>query len=207
MSTHGILLMGLLAVLAAASGCFSLDKAYPEKDYFMLDGRPSLSGAPAGEAPVLMVDDMNVAPPYRGAGFVYRLEDLRYESDFYNEFFVPPDSLFTRAVIEWLDAGRLFAHVGDRSEFGVGRYHLSGGVTELYGDYRDREKPVAVLEMKFLVGDETTGRERILMKKTYGRAIPLAAETAGALAKGWSRAFREIMTELEEDLGGIAWGK
>ncbi|EEF57775.1 conserved hypothetical protein, partial [Pedosphaera parvula Ellin514] len=71
----------------------------------------------------------------------------------------------------------------------------------LYGDFRDRVHPLAVLEMRFLVFKKA-GRNRgdVVFQKTYFRRIPLKARTAAATVAGWNEALQEIMKEFTADL-------
>ena len=38
---------------------------------------------------------INVAAPFRGRQLVYRAAELRYETDYYQEFLIPPATMLT----------------------------------------------------------------------------------------------------------------
>ncbi len=87
-----IVVFGLFSVMI---GCVNLEKSYPEKRYFIMDASRGEDISSSDTDAALTVRRFRVSPKYEGKGLVYRLDDLSYESDFYNEFFIPPASMFT----------------------------------------------------------------------------------------------------------------
>ena len=80
------------------AGCVNLEKGYPEKHYFVLDASRDEDISSPDTGKVLTVRRFRVSPKYEGKGLVYRLEELSFESDFYNEFFISPVSMFTEEI-------------------------------------------------------------------------------------------------------------
>jgi cholesterol transport system auxiliary component len=109
MESSCVRLLPLAALLAA--GCVSLSKAYPEKRRFALEAprRAETSGEPSRGT--LRVYSLRVGPLHAGSELVVRTGEFEYESDFYNEWFVPPGAMLTRALEDWLDGGRVFDDV------------------------------------------------------------------------------------------------
>ena len=66
---------------------------------------------------VLTVRRIRVTPKYEGKGLVYRLSELSYESDFYNEFFISPVSMFTEEIRKQLSESGLFKIVVDNVQY------------------------------------------------------------------------------------------
>ena len=95
-----------LTVAAAASGCVDLKKTYPEKRSFVLDVGAPPQEAPSKGALVLKINKFRVSPLFAGRAMVYRIADLQYESDFYDEWFVAPAALITQQAQRWLSASR-----------------------------------------------------------------------------------------------------
>ena len=62
---------------------------------------------------VLAIRPLRVSPSYAGSEFVYRTGDVSLESDFYNEFFIPPGRLVSEEVRRWFEASGLFEMVVD----------------------------------------------------------------------------------------------
>ena len=91
----------------------------------------------------LEVRPVRVSPAYQGTGFVYRREELRYETDYYNEFFTSPGAMVTQEVREWLTDSGLFSLVLDNPsdlqtaylvEGDYLRMGLSGAAVIAFGD-------------------------------------------------------------------------
>jgi uncharacterized lipoprotein YmbA len=200
----------LFVLLLDMAGCLRVEKRrLPEKQYFVLDVLRSAANAPSPSRSVLKIRTIQVSPQYRGKGFVYRNGHFAYESDFYNEFFISPDSMFTEEVHQWLAASRLFQHVVKFSSYMEPTYILEGTVTALYGDYRERTEPKAVLEMQFfLLEDAIPGAEPVF-QGLYHRDVSLDGGSAEVLVEGWNNALRQILTEFEKDLRerGFAQGE
>src|SRR5215831_14118143 len=141
--------LGLLfrCTLAATLGCAlagcSLSRPSPIKDTYLLQASLPKQPVATPHPAVLKVGTIAVAAPFRGKGLVYREGDLKYETDFYNEFLVSPSVMLTESASAWLAAAHLFQDVLPASANADGDYVLEGFVSELYGDFREGARPVA----------------------------------------------------------------
>ncbi len=181
-------------------GCLNLERSYPEKRYFILDVSRGADISSPDTGTVLTVRRFRISPQYEGKGFVYRLADLSYESDFYNEFFISPASLLTEEIRQRLAGSGLFRHVVTPSSHLDTAYVLEGAVTALYGDYGVSVAPKAILEMQFFLLDETSTSPKIIFQRQYRKEEPLKGNTPDALVKSWNEALKQILTEFETDL-------
>ena len=181
-------------------GCINLERGYPEKRYFILDASrdENISSPDTGKA--ITVRRFRVSHKYEGKGLVYRLEELSYESDFYNEFFIAPASMFTEEIRKQLAGSGLFKHVVAPSSLLDSTYILEGAVTALYGDYRVSTAPKAILEMQFFLLQETAASPKIIFQSQYHKEEPLNGNTPDALVKSWNSALNQILTGFETDL-------
>ena len=91
---------------------------------------------------------VEVAAPFSERALVYRLDQERYESDFYNEYFVAPRAMITSKLVEWLTVRRVFATTLPPSSTLDAPYAIEGQVTALYGDLRDKAKTAGVFGMQ-----------------------------------------------------------
>lgn len=197
------LLIGLTLILIAAvslCGCVSLKKKYPDKNYFILDISRGASETAPVEAPILKIRKFRISPKYEGRNLVYRLDELRYDSDFYNEFFANPDVLITEEIRDWLGATGLFSHVTDLSNYVEPEYILEGAVTAMFGDFTNPEKPKAVLEFKVVLINSLSSETDIIFKKDYRSEAPIADNRPESVIVGLDQALTDIMTALETDL-------
>jgi cholesterol transport system auxiliary component len=195
-----IIFIGHLALLCFLTGCFNFNKAYPEKHYFVLSvsrgKRPSL---PTSNA-LLKIQRFRVSPRFEGKSFVYRKGKLNYESDFYNEFFIPPGLMVTEEIEKWLAESGLFKYVMGFSRPVEPTFKLEGAVNALYGDYSDTGAPKAVLEIQFFLVRNLSSGPVIVFGKMYHKEILLKGHSPNALVTGWDLALKQILTELETNL-------
>jgi ABC-type uncharacterized transport system auxiliary subunit len=189
-----------LALLALSSGCVSLEKAYPDKRYFVLETPGQANPANPTGNDTLEVSNVRVSPRYGDRSFIYRTSAAGYESDFYNQFLVSPASLITEEIRKGLIGSHLFKYViGPASQLQPS-YVLEGTVNALYGDFRNTDSPRAVLEMEFFLTSEIPANPGILMQQRYAKSIPLSGRSPEALVQGWNEALDEILTSLTADL-------
>jgi len=194
---------GILALLSLLAGCLNIEKSFPEKRHFILDvprhGNPHLRG----DGVVLRVRKFVVSPRYREKGLVYRKGELSYESDFYNRFFILPSSLITEEVSQWLASSGLFQHVVSAASHLETTHVLEGAVNALFGDYSGKRSPKAVLEIQFFLIRDISARSKIVFQKIYRKEVVIEEGSPDLLVKGWNEALRQILTDLEEDLGRV----
>lgn len=195
----------LLGLALGVSGC-SLNTPTPPRSTFL--PRPALERASAQAVPLpglLLVNVFSVAEAFAGKPMVYRFDEHRYETDFYNQFLVAPRDLVTQGALEWLQRASLFESVAPAA--GARAPHallLQGTVNELYADVRDPHRPAAVLAIRFHVVDEIQPVRPLRMTAEVRRSVPMADASAGAFADGVSRAMTEVFEELEQRLRDAA---
>ncbi|MFO7955660.1 MAG: ABC-type transport auxiliary lipoprotein family protein [Candidatus Brocadiia bacterium] len=191
---HAMTLLALLSILSA--GCLSVSKQAPRKSYFVLHAERPAEETARPSKPIVVVLPFQVTPLYDDRGFVYRTGELRYESDFYNEFFVEPAEMLIRATRDWLDGSAAFRVASPDADYGDADLQLKGYVRAFYGDYRNPGAPAAVLEVEFLAHDGTG----TVLRRSYARSIAMNSPSAETLAAAWNEALAQILRELEGDL-------
>jgi uncharacterized lipoprotein YmbA len=190
----------VLALLVALSGCIEITKSYPEKQFYAFE--TARQGAKSSLVPgtILRVRPFPAAPKFEGRELVYRTGEFQYESDFYNEWLVAPNAILTQQVQNWLAASGLFQYVLDGSSMLDETHVLEGSITALYGDYRDKTSPKAVMELRVRLIHESGNHSDIVLQQDYRQAVTVADESPGTLVKGWNDELQQILTALEEDL-------
>ncbi len=188
------------ALCVIVSGCVSIEKSYPDKHYYVLQIDRREDSDKSHSSAVLLVANLRVSPLYDGRSFVYRLSEANYETDFYNQFLVSPGALFTEQVRRALSQAQIAAQVVGSASQLEPTHVLDGTVDALYGDFRDRGAPKAILEMEFFLSKDSPSRAEIVAQKRYRKSIPIRGRTAEALVGGWNMALNEILTALEADL-------
>ncbi len=191
-----------LALLALGAGCVSVRRGYPEKRRYMLHvEREGPTAIPSqGGLPTLVIERFGAAPPFAGKGFVYRTGEARYESDFYNEFFVPPAAMVTEQTRAWLAGSGLFGTMARSAAYVQPDYALDGMVTAIYGDYSDPAGPLAVLEVQLALIREPLGEATVSHHLSHRASVPAPGGTPQALVAGWGQGLREALQRFEQAL-------
>ena len=197
-------LVALVAIAAVLASCAAFSRPATPKRTFLLD--PVAPAAAALRKPlVLRVGVVNVATPFRGKAFVYRESELKYDSDFYDEFFVAPTAMLSEATARALTSANVFRRVispgaaaADDSD-----YVLDGFVSELYGDTREPAKPVAVLTVTFYLSSANVAVPNVLWSREYRQRIAATEAAPEALARAWNVALSAIFADLARDLAAV----
>ncbi len=193
------------ALIVTAAGCQDGAKAIQRQQQYVLDvERPQSLPAVAEGADVLRVRRFTIATQFETYEMVYRRSDLVYESDFYNRWFAPPASLITDKTRQWISESGVFAHVLDSFSAADYNYILEGSVLALYGDYRQRENPSAIVHIQFTLIDEHRLRDSVVFQKKYRASAQIERPNASALVHGFNACLAEIFTSLETDLAALS---
>jgi hypothetical protein len=189
---------GLLAGVLGLSGCLSRPALKIETFTFNAPAGGITNTLASGRS--LGIRRLQIAAPYAGRSLVYRTGDFSYVRDPYAEFLEAPAEELMEPVREWLLQDGAFRHV------------LAGGsalkpdtlveinLSQLYGDFRQRSHPLAILVMQFTFFDAPNGAPgKLLLQREYSRGILLDPPNAASLMKGWNQAVAEIIGEVSAD--------
>lgn len=189
----------LAVIMMCPTGCLDLKKSYPEKRSFVLDVGAPPQETPANGAIVLKINKLRVSPLFAGRAMVYRVADLQYESDFYDEWFVAPGTLVTQQVHQWLSRSAGFETVVVGTNHIEPTHLLEGTVTEFYGDFRAAPRAVLGLELHLL----DAIHERQFFRRTYHQDVPLSDQSSDALARGLTEALRAVLVDVAKDIAAV----
>ncbi|MEO8304041.1 MAG: hypothetical protein ABI724_07970 [Betaproteobacteria bacterium] len=196
---RALVAVALFATAAALASC-GFSRPSPVKRAFLLDPTPPAAAAVAKPVSV-RVGVVNVAAPFRGKAFVYRDTDLRYDADFYYEFFVAPASMLSEATAKALVAANVFRRI---VPFGAvaddGDYVLDGFVSELYGDTRNASAPEAVLTIAYYLSPTNVAAPGVIWTREYQKRVAATGKGPEAMARAWNTALTAILAELTRDL-------
>lgn len=195
---RALVIAGCAALALTLAAC-SLSRPAPVKRTFLLEpSAPAAVAAP--KAATLRVGSVNVAAPYRGKAFVYRQDDLKFEADFYSEFFVAPAAMLSEATAKALASSGAFRRVIPPGATDEGDFVLDGFVVDLYGDARDPAKPAAVLSATFYLSRANVLMPSVIWSREYRQRVPVAEPGPEALARAWNSALATILADLARDL-------
>ena len=188
----------LIAAAAALTAC-SFTRPAVTKQTFLLETMPPPM-ASVQKLTSLRVGLVNVAAPYRGKAFVYRQSELKFETDFYSEFFISPAAMLSEATARALSAANVFRRTVPPSASDAADYVLDGFATELYGDLRDPAKPVAAVAITFYLSLSNALSPNVIWTREYRQRAPAAEATPEAFARAWNVALSAILADLARDL-------
>ena len=189
-------LAAAFAVLVAVAGC---TRPPPIKGLFVLEpASPPVVAKP--QPGLLRIGSVTVASPYRGRQFVVRETDLKYETDYYNEFLVAPGANIGEATARALSTAHVFAAVAPSTVTIDPDWVLDGFVDALYGDARASDKTSAALSITFFLRRQAGDAGVPVWSKTYERRVPFATGSASAYVTALNMAFGDILAELARDL-------
>ena len=194
-------MLSVVAVLAiaVALGACTLSRQAPVKRTFLLEPAPPPM-ASVQKLASLRVGLVNVAAPFRGKAFVYRQDELKFEADYYSEFFVAPAAMLSESTARALAAASVFRRTIPPGAADAGDYVLDGFASELYGDARDAAKPVAVVAITFYLSPAHAMTPNVIGSREYRQRAPAAEATPEALARAWNAALSTILADLARDL-------
>ena len=191
--------LGIFVWLASLSGCGS-SQAYNKKFYVLNTIRKTESNLAKTDC-ILEVRNLTIDSTFNGKGLVYRLGEFEYESDFYNEYLVSPSAMVTERTRTWLSKAGLCKRVLDPGSQVDPTHLIEGNITELYGDFRDKSSPIAVMEIRLFMLEVTTDIEPVIVfSKTYTSSIDLESQSADDLVGSLDHCLTEILSNLERDL-------
>lgn len=204
---HLALFLGLILGLLAA-GCGLPKIPAPEKHYYALNPSRPDHTAPSGATFTLKVRPFDASPGFSGRELVYRLGEHEFESDYYNVYFIPPAPALTQQARQWLRRSGRFAAVVEGAAGLDPDLTLEGSVTTIHGDFRNKQNPLAVLELQIFLVRAKEKDAPLAFQNTYRREIPFAfdGKDPSGLIAGLNTAAADILSELESDLGGVVNG-
>ncbi|MCK4958643.1 MAG: membrane integrity-associated transporter subunit PqiC [Planctomycetes bacterium] len=195
---HLIQFIGItLLVSVICSGCAGMQGMNLEKQRYLLDvNRPGGQSETTGDL-VVKVRRFHISSRFSGKSLTYRTGEVSYETDFYNEFLTTPASNITEEATKWIGQSGVFANVASTTSAVESDLLLEGSISSLYGDYRVKGKPRAVMGVWFvLLGNDGD----IEFRKSYEATVKLGSNKPDELIKGLSGCLEEILTDLENDL-------
>nr|WP_019626725.1 ABC-type transport auxiliary lipoprotein family protein [Thioalkalivibrio sp. ALJT] len=193
-------------------GCTLIPEREPvDRAWFLLElpAEPAPRMAAGGEPLAVELGAVRVAPAYTGKGLVYRLGDHRYESDYYNEWFLRPAEQLEQLLRErWTQGGSAFELVDNaeaaRAE-GRAAVQLHVLVTALYGDLDTARLETTPADTP-LRGMGRVGLRTQIRGEGYVRLAHMEAEhgidrrSAPRLVAALSEATADVLAELEDEL-------
>lgn len=193
-----LLCLALLGFALTLSGCVQSDAT--NRKYYILEAERQGGPAKVHTDATLRIRRFNVDEAFATRQLVYRLDEFRYESDYYREFLVLPGVMVTEKTRDWLADSGLFGRVSSVGSRLESTYLLEGNVIALYADFRNKSAPVAVVEIRFFLLAGPDAEETVGLARTYRAESPISARTAEAVVEALGESLTDILTRLEPDM-------
>jgi cholesterol transport system auxiliary component len=190
----------ILAIIATALVGCGLSRPAPVKQTYLIQVQPTMQKSTAPRPAALKIGTVQVAAAFRGRSLVYRLNDLTFESDFYNEYFVSPGAMITEATGTWLAAAGIFREVFPAGANTSGDYVLEGFVSEFYADDRDKSRPAAVIAAKFFLIDNSTLSGVPVWQTELTQRVPMSSRSAEQVAAALNAGLIAMLGDLATQL-------
>ena len=188
----------VLSIILFSTGC--AQRRAVVKDTFLLEAKRGGASAQAASERILAVQPFSIAPAFEGKCVVSRVDDNRYESDFYNEYFVSPAPMITEQTRRWLSESGLFAQVLLPVSSVEPAYVLEGHIQQMVLDISDPDAPRAELKITFFLLEQHKRDRTIRFQQTYSVSHAMESGSMQDYMAAQSRCLRDILAKLESDL-------
>lgn len=188
-------LISLLLALVLAACAISGPPVERQSFLIRPEHRAARAAAPVGDS--LRLGRVDAAPPFDGRAFIYRRDQVRYETDFYNEFAADPADMMAQAAAEWLTSTGLFIEILAPRAGSFAEYRLEASISALYVDFRGNQ-PEAVLSVRWrLLRDRDA---ELLLGVDCEERVPLAERSPHGAAVAYGEALKRALAKLELSL-------
>ena len=186
------------------SGCIHLQKSFPDIKTYCLDAGSGEHTDYTGPVLSVRLNSISAVPQFADRSLTYRTDEIRYESDFYNQLMASPVEMIQDQAQAWLKGSPVIQFVLPADAATNPYYSIDGRLLEFYGDYRKVDEPKAVLKMEWTVSKSGPEGLEVLFQKVYPEVISIPGTSPRPLVEGWNRALVRILSEFEGDLRTLA---
>ncbi len=179
----------------------TLSRPAPVKETFLLDP-PAPTALAKARPESLRVGIVTVGGAFRDRPFVVRDGDLRFTTDFYNEFITPPGPMLGEAMARSLRDANVFARVSSPGAPGNADLVLDAFVDAMYLDQRSAADSAAQLTVTFYLSPER-GSNVPFWTKRYSERVPVRGNSAAAYVEALNKALAQVMAALVSDLSTV----
>ena len=195
------LLILLAVVTIFASSCGQLKRKYPARNFYTLE-ISQLENVESHGKEYLKVVRVRVNPDYYRQDFNYKISDIQFENDYYNQFYKSVDVIVFAELYNWMSNSGLFKQVLSPNSIIETNYYLYANIVDIYADFTG-PTPKSVLNMQFFLIDESGAQPELTYTNVYRQDVALADSLPPAIVEGWSTGLKNIFTDFQKDLSSL----
>lgn len=197
---NGKYYLHLLMLCCFLAGCVSTK--YVERKQYLLDTPKNLVKKNAISSTCsISVEHPSAITPFDRLDFLYRIESGRYLIDYYNGFLAAPAEQLDSILKIYLQA-YTGCNLGSTTSTAPLNF-LQVKLTELYADYRKREKPQAIIALQFHLTRSVDNKDLVLLEKVFRASVPLKAKNTESLLSAWNEGMGDVMTQGSRALNRV----
>ena len=195
----------LLALAGGLAGCASpCSRPFPDKTLFVLQVPRAGPRQPSPRPRPLLMRDVAAAANAEARGLVTRLPDGRQQTDFWNEFALPPARLVDDQLRRWLEQSGAVSAVLDPGSLGQASVVLEVTLLALYADLTDRARPAAVAGLSFLLLNASRQPPSLIAQAMLTERVPLQSTEPAAIVAGMNAAVASMFAEIERRVRSVS---
>ena len=185
-----LLVFGLLI-----SGC---SQTIDKNSYLMeLDKTESAYNFDANKK-VLGVDRFYISEKYKGKGFIYKVSESEFKSDYYNEFMIWPEEIIREEVYGWLKSKSVLNVDFIEELKGKADFKLGCRVEKLYVDVSSEPESV-VMEIKFVLSKKHDNGYKVVFEKTYLEREEIGSREGSFIVKAYTKSLENIINKFSSE--------
>jgi len=195
------LLILLAVIIVFASSCGQLKRKYPARNFYTLE-ISQLENVESDSKEYLKIVRVRVNPEYFHQDFNYKISDIQFQNDYYNQFYKPVGIIVYAELYKWLSNSGLFKQVLSPNSIIESRFYIYANIVDIYADFTG-PTPRSVLNMQFFLIDESGAQPELVYTNVYRQDVALADSLPPAIVEGWSTGLKNIFTDFQKDLSSL----
>ena len=199
---HTRLAIVSLPLLILLSGCISSDSqliAVSQKKSYALQANLPAKPVETPRFSNLKMLSFNSQPPFDTGNLIVKRANGETVMDYYTSWIASPHELIRVQSMNYLRKSGLFKSVYDSSSGVLAPMGLEGTVEQILLDFR-KERPMAVITLRFTLVDETAADFTMLWSGEATGSSPLESSDSSNIAASFDVALTQALSKLTTEL-------
>lgn len=191
----------VVVVLIGLCCAACLNVKYQAKEQYLLNPIIAEKNYPTVYPGALLVGETKSIAPYNNLTLSYRISQDQYVTDYYHVWMASPSEQIYQVTQQYFTSTHLFKQVVTDESLLKAKYALAMKLLALYADYRQSDKPMAVIAMNVqFYGRDDQNQWRLLSTQDFEESIPLTQKSSTALIAGWQEGLSSLLEKTANQL-------